>query len=396
MRTQVGIVGAGPAGLVLARLLHLQGIESVVLEARSQKYCQDRVRAGVLEQNTVDLLNEMGVGQRMQREGILLSGVSLRFDGQTHRVDFRELTSGRTITIYGQNEIIKDLIEVHQGQGLPIWFEVDEAGVHDIDSEKPHIRFRHQGRTQELYCDFIAGCDGFHGICRPSIPAKILTVYEKVYPFGWLGILSPAPRPTTELIYAYHQGGFALASLRPPDKNRLYVQCNPDQCLDAWPDSRIWRTLRDRLVSHDDERFADAQILHKSITKMHCFVVEPMRCGRLFLLGDAAHILPPAGAKGLNLAVADARILARALTGFYTAGRTDLLAAYSSTCLRRTWAAQRFACWMTSVFHRFDTDNLLDQRRQLAELEYVTGSRTALKAFAEEYVGPPRTAPMPD
>jgi p-hydroxybenzoate 3-monooxygenase len=389
MRTQVGIIGAGPAGLVLSHLLHLEGIESVVLEARSREYCQERVRAGVLEQGTVDLLVEMGLGERMKREGLVHYGVNLRFGRRTHRIDFAELTGGRGITIYGQNEVIKDLTNARLASGGVILFEASDVSVHDFESSQPKIRFRHDGRDQELACDFIAGCDGFHGVCRPSIPAGALTVYEKNYPFGWLGILAEAPPSSEELIYSHHERGFALLSMRSPQISRLYIQCDPDEDLSRWPDEKIWQELHTRLASDEGWELTEGPVLQKGVTRMHSFVVEPMRCGRLFLAGDAAHIVPPTGAKGLNLAVADVRVLARAFAEFYASGRTELLDQYSGACLRRTWKVQRFSWWMTSMLHRFADDNAFDQRRQLAELDYVTNSRAASQSLAENYVGLP-------
>ncbi len=389
MKTQVGIVGAGPAGLFLAHLLHLRGIDSVVLESRSREYCQERVRAGVLEQTTVDLLNEMGVGARMRREGLVHHGVNLRFGGRTHRIDFADLTGGRAITIYPQGEVIKDLVDARLAGGLPLFFEVDDVSVRDFESPHPRILFQKDGRQSELTCDFIAGCDGFHGVCRPSIPAGALTVYERDYPFGWLGILAEAPPSSEELIYAYHQRGFALLSMRSPHLSRLYIQCKPEEDIRAWPDETIWAELQARLASDEGWKLIEGPVLQKGVTKMHSFVVEPMQFGRLFLAGDAAHIVPPTGAKGLNLAVADVRVLAAAFAEFYASGRWDLLEQYSETCLRRVWKVQRFSWWMTSMLHRFDDDNAFDQRRQLAELDYVTSSRAAAQSLAENYVGLP-------
>lgn len=388
IRTQVGIVGAGPAGLVLGHLLHLQGIESVVLESRTREYCQERVRAGLLEQNTADLLVEMGVGERMKREGLVHHGINLRFRGRTHRIDFADLT-GRSITIYGQGEVIKDLVDARHASGGPIFFEVENVSVHDFESARPRILFRDQGHPVELICDFIGGCDGFHGICRSSIPASALTAYARDYPFGWLGILAQAPPSSEELIYAYHQRGFALLSMRTPQISRLYIQCTPDEDLNLWPDEKIWQELQIRLSSQEGWKLIEGPVLQKNVAKMHSFVVEPMQYGRLFLAGDAAHIVPPTGAKGLNLAVADVRVLARAIAEFYRSGRRDLLEKYSVTCLDRVWKVQRFSWWMTSMLHRFHGDNAFDQRRQIAELEYLIGSRAASLSLAENYVGLP-------
>jgi p-hydroxybenzoate 3-monooxygenase len=388
IRTQVGIVGAGPAGLVLGHLLHLQGIESVVLESRSREYCQERVRAGLLEQNTADLLVEIGVGERMKRERLVHHGINLRFCGRTHRIDFADLT-GRSITIYGQGEVIKDLVDARHASGGPIFFEVENVSVHDFESAHPRILFQHNGQPTELICDFIGGCDGFHGICRPSIPASALTVYQRDYPFGWLGILAQAPPSSEELIYAYHERGFALLSMRTPQISRLYIQCTPDEDLSLWPDEKIWQELQIRLSSKEGWKLIEGPVLQKNVAKMHSFVVEPMQYGRLFLAGDAAHIVPPTGAKGLNLAAADVRVLARAIAEFYRSGRKDLLEKYSQTCLDRVWKVQRFSWWMTSMLHRFHNDNAFDQRRQLAELEYLTSSRAASQSLAENYVGLP-------
>ena len=388
MRTQVGIVGAGPAGLVLSHLLHLQGIESVVLEAHTREYVQERVRAGVLEQNTVDLLNETGVGERMRREGLVHHGIELRFQGRGHRIDFHELTGGRAITIYAQAEVVKDLIDARLAAGGTIVFEATEVSVHHFDGEQPSIRFRKNGEAKELACDFIAGCDGFHGVCRPSIPSGALTVYDRVYPFAWLGILAEAPPSSEELVYAYHDRGFALLSMRSPQLSRLYVQCAPDEDIERWPDERIWKELHLRLA-REGWKLTEGPVLQKGISGMRSFVVEPMQYGRLFLAGDAAHIVPPTGAKGLNLAVADVRVLAEAIAEFYKSGRRELLNKYSETCLRRVWKVQRFSWWMTSMLHRFDSDNPFDRRRQLGELDYVTSSRAAAQSLAENYVGLP-------
>jgi p-hydroxybenzoate 3-monooxygenase len=394
MRTQVGIIGAGPAGLVLSHLLHLHGIESVVLENRSRQYVQERVRAGVLEQGTVDLLIETGVGARLQREGLVHYGVNLRFNKRTHRIDFAELTGGKAVTIYAQHEVVKDLTDARLAAGGRIFFEVEDTSISDFDtfhsSSKALVHFRKKGgQLEELACDFIAGCDGFHGICRPSVPEGVLAVFDRVYPFGWLGILAEAVPSSEELIYAYHDRGFGLLSMRSPQIGRLYIQCKPDEDIANWPDEKIWRELRTRLESEEGWELTEGPIVQKGITGMRSFVVEPMQCGRLFLAGDAAHIVPPTGAKGLNLAVADVRVLARALSEFYAKGRRDLLENYSQTCLRRVWKVQRFSWWMTSMLHRFDDENAFDQRRQLAELDYVTSSRAASQSLAENYVGLP-------
>ena len=387
IRTQVGIVGAGPAGLVLSQLLHLQGIDSVVIEARSREYCEQRVRAGVLEQGTVELLEEMNVGDRMKREGLIHDGVEVRFNGRGHRIDFKDLT-GRSITIYAQQEVVKDLIAARLGAGGEIRFEIEDVSVHDFDSAAPKIRFRDDGEPSEIQCDFIAGCDGFHGVCRPTI-ADALTLHERVFPFAWLGILAAARPSSEELIYCYHERGFALHSMRTPEITRLYLQCAPDEDLALWPDERIWEELQRRLSTRDGERLNEGAVLQKGITGMRSFVVEPMQCGRLFLAGDAAHIVPPTGAKGLNLAVADVRILAEAIAEFYRSGATQLLDGYSERCLRRVWLVQRFSLWMTGMLHKFPGNDKFEEHRQLADLDYLTSSRAAAQSFAENYVGLP-------
>lgn len=388
LRTQVGIIGAGPAGLVLSHLLYLQGIDSVVIENRSRQYVEERVRAGVLEQNTVDLLIQMGVGERMQREGLVHYGIELRFNGSGHRIDFKELTGGKGITIYSQHEVLKDLNNARIAAGGQVIFEVDNVTIHDFASAKPKVRYRKDDTPCEISCDFIAGCDGFHGICRPSIPAGVLTEYDRSYPFGWLGILAQAPPSSHELIYAHHDRGFALLSMRTPQISRLYLQCDPEEDIQLWPDEKIWRELHARLAA-ESWQLTEGPILQKGVTGMRSFVVEPMRYGRLFLAGDSAHIVPPTGAKGLNLAVADVQRLSRALEKFYRQGNQELLDSYSELCLRRVWKVQRFSWWMTAMLHRFAGENPFDHRRQLAELDYVTSSRAAAQSLAENYVGLP-------
>jgi p-hydroxybenzoate 3-monooxygenase len=387
-RTQVGIVGAGPAGLVLSHLLYRKGIDSVVVENRSRPYVEERVRAGVLEQGTVDLLSEIGVGERMKREGLVHHGIELRFQGRGHRIDFKDLTGGKGITIYSQHEVLKDLNHARLASGGKVFFEVDEVSVHDFNGPKPMIRYHKNGEAYELVCDFIAGCDGFHGVCRTSIPQGVLTYYDRTYPFGWLGILAEAPPSSPELIYAYHDRGFALLSMRTPQISRLYLQCAPEEDIQTWPDERIWQELHTRLAA-EKWRLTEGPIIQKGITGMRSFVVEPMHYGRLFLAGDSAHIVPPTGAKGLNLAIADVRVLADALGEFYSRGCHDLLDRYSATCLRRVWKVQRFSWWMTSMLHRFPDENPFDHRRQIAELDYVTSSRAAKQTLAENYVGLP-------
>ena len=389
MRTQIGIVGAGPAGLLLARFLQFQGIESVIIEARSRKYIEERVRAGVLEQGTVDMMIESGVGERLQREGLVHHGIELRFNRRGHRIDMFELTGGKAITVYAQQEVIKDLVAARLADGGQIIFEADDVSVYGFDNGAPSIRFQSEGKAQEITCDFIAGCDGFHGVCRPSIPAGVLTAFEREYPFAWLGILAQAPPSSDELVYTYHERGFALLTMRSHAISRLYLQVAPQEDIDNWPDERIWNELRLRTEADGDWKLSEGPIFQKGITGMRSFVVEPMQYGKLFLAGDAAHIVPATGAKGLNLAAADVRIMARAFVEFYASGDTRLLDQYSQTCLRRVWKVQGFSWWMTSLLHRFDTDNAFDQRRQIAELDYLTGSRAAMTSLAENYVGLP-------
>jgi p-hydroxybenzoate 3-monooxygenase len=386
-RTQVGIVGAGPAGLVLGHLLHLQGIESVILEDRDREYVEGRVRAGVLEQGTVDLLIEMGVGERLEREGLVHHGVELRFGGEGHRIPFDELTGGRGITIYGQQEVVKDLIAARVETGAPLLFEVEEVRPVDIATDHPTIRYRHGGDERELRCDFVAGCDGFHGVCRDAVPDGALRLREHVYPFGWLGILAEVAPSSDELIYCHHDRGFALHSMRSPRITRLYLQCEPDEDIERWPDHRIWEELHTRFAC-EGWSLGEGPIIEKGVTPMRSFVAEPMQHGRLFLAGDAVHIVPATGAKGLNLAVADVRVLAEALRSWFSSGDATLLDAYSDTCLRRVWAAQYFAWWMTSMFHRMPDDHDGFQASlQRAQLAYVCSSRAAATSLAENYVG---------
>jgi p-hydroxybenzoate 3-monooxygenase len=386
-QTQVGIVGAGPAGLFLGHLLHLEGIDSVIVESRSREYTIERVRAGVLEQSTVDLMIEAGVGERLRREGMRHGGIYLAFLGRRHRIDFEELTGGRSITIYGQNEIVKDLIAARYASGRPLLYGAESVSVENLETAQAGIRFFLNGGEHEIACDFVAGCDGAHGICRPSIPEACLTVYQREYPFGWLGILANAAPSSDELVYALHKRGFALFSMRSPAVTRLYLQCAPDEALEGWTDDRIWQELVTRLGTSDGWEPNRGEILQKGVTGMRSLVVEPMRHGRLFLAGDAAHVVPPTGAKGLNLAVGDVRVLARALAEYYQNGRMDLLDRYSDRCLQRVWRAQRFSWWMTSMLHRGAEGSEFDYRRQVAELDYVLSSRAARTSLAENYAG---------
>ena len=389
MRTQVGIIGAGPAGLTLSHLLSRRGIESVVLEARSRAYVEKRVRAGVLEQGTVDLLVNTGAGERLQREGMLHHGIELRFEGQGHRIALTELSGGRSITVYGQQEVVKDLIQLRLAAGGEILFDAEARSIENLDSDCPTVRFQSNGESVALQCEYVAGCDGFWGISRSAIPERVLAVYQKDYPFAWLGILAAMPPASEELIYAYHdERGFALHSMRSPEISRLYLQCRPDEQVDEWSDDRIWAELRTRFATEAGFELSQGPILEKGVTGMRSFVVEPMQYGRLFLAGDAAHIVPPTGAKGMNLAIADARVLAEALGAWYDSGQPGLLEAYSQTCLRRVWRAEHFSWWMTSMLHRFpDDDGGFQQRLQLSQLRYVTTSLAAATSLAENYVG---------
>jgi len=389
MKTEVGIIGAGPAGLALAHLLQRDGIGCVVLEAQARQHIEERVRAGVLEQGTVDLLNELGLGERMMKQGLMHYGVELRFLGRGHRIDFADLTGGKGVMIYAQHEVIKDLVAARLKTGGEIIFEAKDVAVSGLDSEIPTIRFSQNGIGEELQCDFIAGCDGFHGICRDSIPAGVLKPYERVYPFGWLGILAQAPPASHELIYANHERGFALMSMRSPKISRLYLQCKPEEDLNEWADERIWDELDQRFAMRDGFSLMRGAVLQKGVTGMRSFVVEPMQFGRMFLAGDSAHIVPPTGAKGLNLAVADVRVLAAGFKEFYASRKRDLLGRYSEICLRRVWKVQRFSWWMTSLLHKFESDGEFDRRRQMAELDYVTSSRAGMTTLAENYVGLP-------
>lgn len=389
MRTQVGIIGAGPAGLMLSLLLAREGIDAVVLESRSREEIESTIRAGVLEQGTVDLMTELGVGERMRREGAVHHGIELRFGGAGHRIDFTELTDGRGIMLYPQHEVIKDCVAARLKQGGTILFSVSDVRLDDVAANQPLIRCYHEGEQVELRCDFIAGCDGFHGVSRASLPEAGLRVFSRSYPFGWLGILMHAPPSASELIYAYSERGFALVSTRSPELQRLYIQCDPTDDIANWPDELILDELRARLVTSDGWELLTGPVTQKSILAMRSFVIEPMQYGRLFLAGDAAHIVPPTGAKGLNLAVADVRHLARALARFYQRQQTDLLEAYSTTCLRRVWRAEHFSLWMTSMLHRFPDDDAFQQRMQRAQLDYTVASRAASMSLAENYVGLP-------
>ena len=388
MRTQVGIVGAGPAGLTLALLLQREGIESVILEARDRDYVERRVRAGLLEQNTVDLMHELGVGERLAREGLTHNGIYLRRQGHTQRIRITELT-GRHVTIYGQQEVVKDLIAAWFDRGGELHFKVSDVELHGIDTDRPSINFRKAGAADTIECDVIAGCDGFHGVSRPTIPDAVRAQHEFVYPFAWLGILAHAAPATDELIYAWHERGFALYTMRSADVSRLYLQVPADEQLDGWSDDRIWEELQVRLAT-EGWQVNEGEIFEKGITPMRSFVCEPMQYGRLFLAGDAAHIVPPTGAKGLNLAVNDVRLLARALTRWYRDGSADGLESYSPTALRRVWRAQDFSNYMTQLLHDL-YEGAFGERLQLARLEYLSRSEAAATSLAENYAGLPAT-----
>jgi len=390
MRTKVGIVGAGPAGLMLSHLLHLAGIESIVIEDRSRSYCESRVRAGLMENWVAQMLIDTGVGERLKREAMVHDGIFLAFNNEAHKLDFTKLID-KHVYIYDQKEVVTDLIAHRLAQGGRILFEVSDVSVHDFADGKnsPTIRFTHEGKAETIECDFIAGCDGFHGICRPSLPAGSWTGYDRVYPFGWLGILSESPPPEKELIYAYHENGFALFSMRGPDLSRLYLQVKPDEDIEAWSEDRIWSELETRLQGV--RPLKRGNILQKGITPMRSYVAEPMQYGRLFLAGDAAHIVPPTGAKGMNLAMADVRVLARAFDAQFHKNDGGLLERYSATVLRRVWKGQRFSWWMTQMLHRVHGGEYaaFDMKRQLAELDYVASSEAASRSLAENYAGLP-------
>ena len=390
MRTQVGIVGAGPAGLMLSHLLHRRGVESVVVERRSRAAIEATVRAGILEQSTVDMMDAAGLAGRVRREGVVHRGTVLRFGGRDHRIDFAGLTGGRVATLYPQHEVLKDLIAARLDAGGDIRFEATDTAVEDIDGPRPQVRFTdREGQARMLECDVVAGCDGSYGASRAAVPPDRCRDYLRVYPFGWFGILTEAPPSSEELVYARHERGFALISSRTPSVQRMYFQCDPADSVENWSDDRIWAELQARVAGEDGFRLQEGRIIQKNIIAMRSFVREPMRHGRLFLAGDAAHVVPPTGAKGMNLAMADVHVLDRALGRFFADGSTALLDAYSDTALKRVWRAQHFSWWMTSMLHRFDGASDFDDRRQLAELELVTGSVAAATSLAQNYVGLP-------
>ena len=386
-RTQVAIVGAGPSGLLLSQLLHQHGVDSVVLERRSREYVAGRIRAGVLEQGTVDLLVQANAGERLLSERLVHDGFAVGFAGQTFRIDLKGLTGG-AVSVYGQTEVTRDLIESRIAAGASLIFEARDVSVEGFDRTHPTVRYSHGGRTHELTCDFVAGCDGHHGVCRRSVQTEAMQSFERIYPFGWLGIMADVPPAAHELVYSNHERGFALCSMRSLHRSRYYLQCGPDEKLEAWPDLRFWDELRRRLPPSVADTLITGPSIEKSIAPLRSFVVEPLRFGRLFLVGDAAHIVPPTGAKGLNLAAADVRVLYLALAEYYRTGRTELIDRYSAQCLRRIWKAVRFSWWFTSITHKFSEDPF-SHRLQLAELDYLTGSAAALTSVAENYVGLP-------
>jgi p-hydroxybenzoate 3-monooxygenase len=388
MRAQVGIVGAGPAGLMLAHLLRARGIDAILLELRTKSYIEGRVRAGVLEQGTVDLLNELELGARMRREGLIHRGIELGFNRRRHRIDMSAL-SGKAVTVYGQHEVVKDLIQKAETSNIPILFGVSKVKLQGIEGESPSIHFESDGAARQLHCEYIAGCDGFHGVCRPSVPNGVLTTYERLYPYSWLGILAEAAPSQEELVYMNSERGFALFSMRSSTLTRLYLQCCPETNLEEWSDERIWDEMLRRFDCVDGWEPNRGPILQKSITAMRSFVTEPMQFGRLFLAGDAVHIVPPTGAKGMNLAIADVKVLAECLHASLNGEGPGALERYSETCLRRVWGAQRFSWWMTSMLHNDPDANAFDQRCRLAELNYVTTSTAAAQSLSENYVGLP-------
>jgi p-hydroxybenzoate 3-monooxygenase len=386
-KTRVGIIGAGPSGLMLSHLLHLSGIDNVVIEARSREYCENRIRAGILEYEVAELMRATGLGERMDSVGSRHDGTNFLVNGELHHINFQNLV-GKHVMLYSQHEVVRDLIAARLKAGGELIFEASDAAVHDYETGDPYITYTQNGINHRLDCDIIAGCDGFHGICRPAFPAGMIVEYDRLYPFGWLGILAEAPPSLDELIYANHPNGFALLSMRSPTISRLYLQCAPDEPLENWPDDRIWEELARRL-GHDGFNLNTGKIFQKSVTAMRSYVAEPMQTGRLFLAGDAAHIVPPTGAKGLNSAIADVAILHRALEAHFKHNDHEALATYTPICLKRIWQIERFSWWMTSMMHKFDNHGPFDARMQTAELNYILTSPAGQMTLAENYVGLP-------
>ena len=389
MKTQVAIIGAGPSGLLLGQLLHKAGIDNIIIERQSADYVLGRIRAGILEQGMVDLLREAGANERMEREGIAHDGFEMAFDERRVRIDLKQLTSGKSVMVYGQTEVTRDLMEARAASGLATLYDVPDVALHDMKSDQPYLTFTHEGQPVRLECDYVAGCDGFHGVARRSIPEDSIKTFERVYPFGWLGLLSDTPPVSEELIYASHERGFALCSMRSPTRSRYYLQVSLDEKVEDWSDARFWEELKTRLPAETAANLVTGPSLEKSIAPLRSFVVEPMQYGRLFLVGDAAHIVPPTGAKGLNLAASDVNTLYRIMTKVYQQGRTDLVERYSEICLKRIWKAERFSWWMTSILHQFPNTDGFSQRIQSSELDYYVGSPAGRTTIAENYVGLP-------
>ena len=389
MRTQVAIIGSGPAGLLLGQLLHCYGIDNVILERKDRDYVLGRIRAGVLEQGTVGLLEEAGVAERLHHDGLVHDGVELCFNGSRHRIDMKAATGGKTMVVYGQTEVTRDLMDARLRVGRETIYDADDVSLHDFETDKPKVHYIKDGKPHEMTCDFIAGCDGFHGISRPSVPADAIKTFERIYPFGWLGILAETPPVSPELIYTNHERGFALCSMRSPTRSRYYVQCTNDDHVDNWSDDKFWDELRRRLDPKAAAEIVTGPSIEKSIAPLRSFVAEPMRFGRLLLAGDAAHIVPPTGAKGLNLAASDVHYLSHALREFYNDKSSAGIDGYSAKALTRVWKAERFSWWMTSMLHRFPDTDAFSARIQLAELNYLVSSKAATAAMSEQYVGLP-------
>lgn len=392
MKTQVAIIGSGPSGLLLGQLLQRAGIDNIIIERKDPDYILSRIRAGVLEQGMVDLLREAGVSARMDEQGLVHDGFELAFDGRCERIDLKGLTDGKTVMVYGQTEVTRDLMEARQAAGAVTLYNADDVQLHELKGERPYVTFMQNGESVRIDCDYIAGCDGFHGVSRQSIPADSLKTFERVYPFGWLGVLADTPPVNEELVYANHPRGFALCSMRSATRTRYYVQVGAEEQVENWSDERFWTELKTRLPEHLAERLITGPSIEKSIAPLRSFVVEPMQYGHLFLLGDAAHIVPPTGAKGLNLAASDVSTLYHILLKVYREGRTDLLERYSAICLRRVWKAERFSWWMTSLLHKFPDTDAFSQRIQQTELDYYIGSPAGRQTIAENYVGLPYEA----